>query len=110
LNLRWEMTGATGRVQRLKVELEAREEATYRRGTRTSTDRNVFARLPLLDTQDPLQIRSGSIQATLPRESVPSWNGGNNRIIWELKVRGEIPRYPDLDDTYPFTTLPPSRG
>jgi hypothetical protein len=34
-----------------------------------------------------------------------SFAAKNNKIVWTLHVRGEIPRWPDVDDEFPFTVL-----
>ena len=34
----------------------------------------------------------------------------DNKIVWALRVRGEIPRWPDVDDEFPFTVLATSAG
>jgi hypothetical protein len=47
LRVDWEYSGRTHTLQRVRIRLEGREEATYRRGTTTSTDKNLFARLEL---------------------------------------------------------------
>lgn len=109
LDVRWNFRGAVSRIGRLRIVLEGREEARYRRGTSTSTDRHVFAQLVITDTADPLQIREGHAQLTVPARLVHTWDGGNNKIIWELQVRGEIPRYPDVSEDFPITILPALR-
>jgi hypothetical protein len=105
LELRWEMLGSTQRLRRFRIQLEGREEATYRRGTDTHTDKNVFARIDLADVQDATSIASGTARAQLPAPTMHSFTSKNNKIVWTLHVRGEIPRWPDIDDEFPFTVL-----
>lgn len=109
LDVRWNFRGAVSRIRHLRIFLEGREEATYRRGTRTSTDREVFARLPIIETAEPLRIRDGSAQLVIPDRLMHTWDGGSNEIVWELKVAGEIPRYPDVSEDFHFTVLPHTR-
>lgn len=109
LDLRWNFRGAVSRIQRLRIVLEGREEARYRRGTSTSTDRAAFAQLPIIDTGEPLRIREGQAQLTIPDRLMHTWDGGNNKIVWELQVRGEIPNYPDVNEDFAFTILPKLR-
>ncbi len=106
LEVRWNFRGAVSRLQRLKIFLEGREEARYRRGTRDYTDREVFARLPIVETDDPQRIREGQTQFIVPPTLMHSWESVDNKIVWELKVAGEIPRYPDVDEEFTFTVLP----
>ena len=32
----------------------------------------------------------------------------NNKVLWRLRVEGQIPRFPDVKDEYPVTILPAS--
>jgi hypothetical protein len=41
---------------------------------------------------------------------VPSFDGGRHRIVWEIKVHGDIPHWPDVDEAYPLTVLPGKGG
>lgn len=109
LDVRWNFIGAVARIRRLRIVLEGREEARYRRGTNTSTDKSVFAQLTIAESEDPLRIRDGHAQLTIPEQLMHTWDGGNNKIIWELQVRGEIPNYPDVNEDFDFTVLPKLR-
>ncbi len=109
LDVRWNFRGAVSRIRRLRIVVEGREEARYRRGTTTSTDKQVFAQLAIIETDDTMRIREGQAQLTIPEQLMHTWNGGNNKIIWELQVRGEIPRYPDVNEDFDFTILPKHR-
>ncbi len=106
VQLRWRSEGALHRVQHLAVLLEGRESATYRRGTRSVTDRVLFHRQVLFETDQPLSHREGGTTLTVPTETMHSFDGGNNRIEWSLAVRGKIPRWPNVNDTYPITVRP----
>ncbi|MFH1731032.1 MAG: DUF3592 domain-containing protein, partial [Planctomycetota bacterium] len=50
--LQWEFSGQVSRIGKFEILLEGREEATYRRGTDTVTDKNVFATLHIVETED----------------------------------------------------------
>lgn len=106
IELSWELTGRIDRLRRLSIELEGREEATYRRGTTTTTDRSVFLRIQIIDTADPSAFSSGRGRVTIPFNSMHSFASANNKIVWTLHVRGEIPRWPDIDDEFSLTVLP----
>ena len=106
LNLQWQFTGAVSRLQNLKIVLEGREEARYRRGTDNAVDKHVFIRLPVFETTDSRLITQGQAQFSIPPNLMHTWDGGNNKIIWELKLHGEIPRFPDVSEEYPMTILP----
>ena len=46
-------------ISRLTIVLEGCEEATYRRGTSSTTDRHVFATLPIADSERGAAIAEG---------------------------------------------------
>ena len=117
LDLVWRLTGRTEKLRNLEVVLEAREEATYRQGTRTSTDKKTFLKIEAASAQDAAAISEGRASVTLPVDTMPTFRSDNNRIIWSLIVKGEIPRWPDLKEEFVIevqpeatlpTTLPPS--
>ena len=101
----WSMSGAAGRLQRLRIVLEGHEEAVYRRGTSTCTDRSVFARIPVADVSSTLEMAQGVAQVEIPVGVPPSFASTNNKIIWTLKVHGEIPRWPDVLEDYEISMV-----
>jgi Protein of unknown function (DUF3592) len=106
LRLEWLVEGRASKLGRLRIVLEGQEKATYRRGTDTSTDTNIFAKLPVLDATDPAQIASGHLDFTVPATLMHTFEATNNKVLWRLLVTGEIPRWPDLRDEYAVTVLP----
>ena len=107
VDVRWTMAGRYDRVRRLKIYLEGREQATYRRGTSTATDKHVFARFDLIDTDAVDDIRSGGMKLTMPADSVPTFHAANNKVLWVLVVRGEIPNWPDVKDEFEIHVIAP---
>lgn len=102
----WRFSGMPGRIRRLRIVLKGREEATYRRGTSTSTDREVFARLPVADTEHSVEIAAGSATLSLPEETMHSFTAPNNKVIWTLKVEGEIRFWPDVSEEFELVVRP----
>jgi len=106
LRLEWRFTGRAGRLNHLHIFLEGREEATYRRGTNTYTDREVFATLDLVDAANDWEIPRGAAELVIPAETIHSFEGESNKIVWEIKVEGEIARWPDVDQNFPIRIRP----
>jgi len=102
----WQLTGAAGRVSRLTMTLQGREEARYRRGTDTRTDRHQFHSEVLADVTDPMSIARGSGTVRIPAATMHSFSANNNKIIWTLTVKGEISRWPDVDESFDVTVSP----
>jgi hypothetical protein len=107
LDLVWRLTGRTHVLRSLNIFLEAREEATCRHGTRTSTDRKPFLKLELAGTTNPAEMAAGQARITLPLDTVPSFKSDNNKIVWAIKVEGDIARWPDLKEEFEIQVLPP---
>jgi hypothetical protein len=102
----WQLTGAASRVTRLTLTLTGREEARYRRGTDTRTDRHEFHSEVLADATDPMSIERGSGTIRIPAGTMHSFSANNNKIIWTLTVKGEISRWPDVDESFDVTVSP----
>jgi len=106
----WDFRGSVHRLSRLRIFLEGREEATYTRGTRTSTDRSVFARIPLVDLTSWMDMVRGTGEARVPEQTMPSFAANHNKVVWCLKVHGEIARWPDVSEDYEVTVYPTGKG
>jgi hypothetical protein len=102
----WELSGRVDRITTLKLALEGREEATYRRGTTTHTDRRLFSRTEIAVVDSSQDLRAGQAVVHVPEDAMHSFAAPNNKIVWELVMKGDIPGRPDLDEVYPFTVLP----
>ncbi|MBP7633625.1 DUF3592 domain-containing protein [Candidatus Ozemobacteraceae bacterium] len=104
--LKWRLHGRAGRIRKFVLGIEATEAASYRRGTSTVTDKEVFFRQTVYESENSREFSSGKVVFMVPRGSMYSFDAPNNKIIWELVVTGEIPRWPDLDERFELTILP----
>ncbi len=100
LDIRWKIVGSASRIRALKIELRATESATYRRGTDTTTDTNVFERIRIAHTDVPREIAAGTGSVAIPAGAVPSFVAPHNHIGWAIHVEGDIPWWPDLQDWF----------
>lgn len=106
VELEWEMSGNVDRIRVLTVLFEGREEATYRRGTTTSTDKSVFETLELAKITEPRDMRRGKVKVVIPMDTMHTFKAKNNKIVWHFQVQGDIPRWPDVDESFEFEVLP----
>lgn len=102
-DLEWEFSGSARAVNRLRISLEGREEATYRRGTTTTTDKSVFATINIVDK--PYGDR-GSARVMIPGDTMHSFKSDNNKIVWAISVQGDIRFYPDVKESFDIEVLP----
>ncbi|MHC4886361.1 MAG: hypothetical protein ACYTGH_14885, partial [Planctomycetota bacterium] len=80
------------------------ESATYTQGTNTRTDTETFLELPLHES--PSIQPGGDAEGLLPLDTMHSFEAENNKIEWSIQVTGEIPWWPDIDESFPVTVLP----
>jgi hypothetical protein len=109
-DLEWRFSGSVSRIERLTITLEGREEATYRRGTSTSTDKQVFYRAELEAIPAGPPVAAGRTRIEVPGDSAPTFEASNNKILWSVKVHAEIPHWPDVIEEFPLTVLPAGGG
>jgi hypothetical protein len=110
LELEWTIHGRVDALSRLRIVLEGREEATYRSGKNMATSSEVFSRAELVNTSERGEFPSGRTRATPPRNAMHSLETGHNKILWVIRVEGEIPHWPALKDEYPLAVLPARKG
>lgn len=106
IEVNWTLTGRTQVLRGLKIYVEAREEARYRRGTSTYTDRKPFLKLEVYASSTTMEPQTGRATVKLPVESMPTWQSDNNKIVWAIHVAGEIPRWPDLKEEFVIEVRP----
>lgn len=105
-NLQWQIHGRSGRVRRLRVVLEGAEQATYRQGTDTKTDTEVFATIPVIDTDQQMLIAQGTARVEVPEGTMPSFSADRNKVVWTLKTFCEIAGWPDSNEEYEIIVAP----
>ena len=106
VTLEWQLTGAAHRVRSLVLTLEGREEARYRRGTDTHTDTNVFHRATLREIGESMEIARGTTSIRIPDNTMHTFTADNNKVVWTIKMKGTINRWPDIDESFDITVAP----
>ncbi len=106
LSVDWTLRGAVNRISNLTLTLVGQETAQYRRGTRTYTAQRTFYRQDLVSLADSLAMRQGRTETTVPADSMHSFQGDHNRIVWSLVLQGDIPRWPDVKESFEILVTP----
>lgn len=106
VRLTWHTSGALHRLSNLAITLEGHETATYKVGTRSTTDKSLFFREPVFETDVPAAHRNGHLTFSIPPDQMHSFSAAHNKIEWSLHVTGPIRRWPDVNDRYPLTVRP----
>lgn len=104
--LKWSLSGENTNIKKFSVTLNGQEEATYRRGTDTYTDRNIFYTQTIVSQESGVTEQAGTQSVTVPADTMYSWKSTNNKIVWFLKFTGEIEKWPDIKEEYEITLLP----
>jgi len=108
MDLAWEISKGTARLRRLKIFVTGTESATFRQGTDTRTDTQAFLQLSVLDTSDQTEMQFGSAVVVIPANTMHTFEAQNNRIDWQIEIKGEIAWWPDINEKFPFRVKPVS--
>jgi hypothetical protein len=105
--------GGTGTLDSLALTLEAEEQATFRLGTDTRTERLLVCRQPIA-AWPSVQLSPGTrfearVTATIPASAMHSLATEHNSVRWMLVVRGTPSRWPAFIRTFPLVVLPAER-
>lgn len=105
VTLRWKLSGNTYVLKDFHILLEGREEATYRKGTASVTDKEIFSVINIFDTENPEYMKEGSAKFTIPSDSMHTFNAPNNKILWHICINGKINYWPDIKEEYEITVI-----
>ncbi len=103
-----------GRVafNRLSVALVCFEESTYQQGTDVRTERVAVTRHIICEREncrsepdEPLEM---DCQFRLPSDTMHSFQGQHNAIVWKVVVEGDSTRWPSFCRSFPVVVYPPS--
>jgi hypothetical protein len=106
--------GGTGTLDTLELTLEAVEQATFRLGTDTRTERLVVCRQPVA-AWEAVQLSPGTrfearVAMTIPATAMHSLTTEHNAVRWMLVVRGTPARWPAFIRTFPLVVFPAARA
>jgi Protein of unknown function (DUF3592) len=104
--LDWSFTGSAGRLRDLRIWIEGAESATYRRGTSSTTDTEIFATLEVAERREGSPIATGSATVEIPAETMHSFEAEHNKILWKLKLHASIAYWPDVVTEFPLVVAP----
>jgi hypothetical protein len=106
VDIGWQFRGRVERLRRLEIFVEGREEASVSHGDSTKIRREAFMRITAVDTDQPIGMARGSTRVTIPDDTMHSFELGGTKVVWSLKVKGDVPNWPDVDEEFAFVVLP----
>jgi hypothetical protein len=104
----WKINNPNG-IERLQIYLKGEEVAIYQSGGKNNskqTRKSVFEKINILDTANRDAFSNGKAQLTIPANTMHSFDAVHNKINWEIVVRGDIKRRPDLKAEYQINVIP----
>lgn len=100
----------SGTFSSLSISLEQEEQATFRQGTDTRTERRIVARREVANWQgielSPASRFEAAFVVSLPETAMHSFTSPHNHIDWRFVVRGEPHRRPPFVRAFPVVVLP----
>jgi hypothetical protein len=107
-HLEWRLGSGGREVRRVNITLEGREEARANTGTDNELQHTAsFLSIPVVDCNQRVEIAAGGVVTfAVPSDTVPSFRSAHNRIVWSLKVRCDLPRWPDSEETFEVVMRP----
>ncbi len=106
VDIAWEVVGNAGRIKRLRISLHGEQYATYQRGTTTTTDKELFEVIPVFEATTPSDIEFGSATVRIPEATMHTFEAPRNKIVWSIVVSGDIPWWPDVNESFPIRVKP----
>lgn len=102
--------GGTGMFRRLEVMLEVEEQATFRQGTDTRTERIVVWRQPVKAWRT-IELSPGArfesqASVEIPDDVMHSFHSEHNVVSWRFVVTGEPERWPAFRRVFPVVVAP----
>ncbi len=97
-------------LNRITLKLICREEATYRRGTSTYTDRrDVYEEAHTLAEAQQMQpgdVLEEELQLKIPEDAMHTFAAQWNKILWYLHLHVDIAAWPDFKEDFHFQVAP----
>jgi len=106
VDIKWATSGNVYKIQNFTLKLIGEESATYRRGTSTYTDHNLFFEKTLAESHNPESVRRGELALMIPLESMHTFKSSNNSITWKIHMHCDIPNWPDSKEDFEIVVHP----
>ncbi len=103
----WLHQGKTSSIKNFSIYLESEESVTYRQGTSTRTETRKLHEQIVVSSAEQSDIAQGFKLVEVPLDAMHTFKANRNKIKWQIRVRGTIAFWPDIDDTYEVTVYPP---
>ncbi|MGB6043329.1 MAG: DUF3592 domain-containing protein [Pirellulales bacterium] len=97
-------------VKNFEVLLVCEEQATFRQGTDTVTDKRAVSVHPVMSKSDfriePPDIFETRCSFDVPATAMHSFRSENNGINWKVVIRGDVERWESYERDFPLVVIP----
>jgi hypothetical protein len=100
VGLSWSLSRGARKVTHLRITLEGREETVVSSGKNSRTLKETVYAETVVDTDPSAGAAFGGATLSIPACAMHTFTESRHKIVWALKVQGEIPAWPDLDDEF----------
>jgi hypothetical protein len=102
--LSWTFPGSQ-LFSRLEIDLVGQELNLVQDSDSSSWRTSDISVTSLFKGSSSLEVRQGSTQLHIPSDAIKSSQSSNRQTRWIIRVKGEIPRWPDTKDEYPIIVV-----
>ncbi|NIP84754.1 MAG: hypothetical protein GTO03_04040, partial [Planctomycetales bacterium] len=97
-------------VKKLELMLICEEQATYRQGTDTVTDKRLVNIQPIWQKSDfriqPPDMFETRCNFAVPSTAMHSFRSEHNAVTWKLVIRGDVERWAAYERDFPVVVVP----
>ncbi len=102
----WSLDRSNRVIEGIEITFQLEEQATYRRGTDTKTDKKVIYQQNIYSQLGKSRERHGESLLKLPANLIHSFNAPNNKLVYQLKCIVQIASFPDVQETFELVVSP----
>jgi hypothetical protein len=102
----WSVSGRADKLHKIRIVLEGREETVSRSGKSVETRTQTFAEIPIFQAMADEALSQGQGRVTIPAGLMHSLHGRYNKIVWRIRVSGEVAHFPKVEEDYAINVLP----
>ena len=106
VDVAWQLEGRVSRLRSLKINIQGKETAIYRRGTSKITDHHVFCEIPVAELTDVEDMQFGSATIEIASDTMHTFEANNSQVNWSVVLQGDVPFWADVKDTFDFRVKP----
>lgn len=106
LKLSWATSGNLRGFSDMTISLQGYEESKCPREGEVYMDKEVFYEKVLFNSSNLSDIAKSDTVVNIPSNSVPSFIGENNKIVWCVLVKATIKCWTNLDEAYDLVVTP----